>query len=340
MTMIEIDGSFGEGGGQVLRTSLALSMITQTPVHLRKIRAGRHKDGLLRQHLTGVLAAAEICGATVQGAELRSTEVVFEPGPVVAGEYSFAVGTAGSANLVLQTILPALAAADGPSTVTVRGGTHNPKSPSTTFLTQTFAPALAAFGPQLDLELQDWGFFPAGGGCLQARIHPAPWRAADIGDRGEIRSMTVHSIVSHDSRGAARRRASAVGASLDLPKQDWHSTVVKSIGPGAVVWVQAVTEAGVMVFMHVPQRRGKKTAAPDLTREVDRWERSGVFVDEHLADQLLIPMALAGGGSIRTLAPSLHTTTNCTVISRFLPVDFEITEQGPDLVHIQAHRRS
>jgi RNA 3'-terminal phosphate cyclase (ATP) len=144
--MVEIDGRHGEGGGQILRTSLALSAITGTPVRFTHIRAGRKKPGLQRQHLACVKAAAAICGASVKGAEVNASTVTFEPGPLTGGDFHFAIGTAGSTGLVLQTVIPALLAAPAPAHVVVEGGTHNPMSPPFDFLARAFAPQLERMG--------------------------------------------------------------------------------------------------------------------------------------------------------------------------------------------------
>ena len=171
--MITIDGSKGEGGGQVLRSSLSLSMVTGQPFRIKNIRAGRAKPGLLRQHLTCVRASEAVCNATVEGAELGSKEIVFRPGAVQPGLHTFAVGTAGSAMLVLQTVLPPLMLATETSTVTVEGGTHNDHAPPFDFLEHAFVPLLRRMGARVDLILDGYGFYPAGGGRVVATISPA-----------------------------------------------------------------------------------------------------------------------------------------------------------------------
>src|SRR5215831_445162 len=170
--MLKIDGSLGEGGGQVLRTSLALSALTGQPFEIEKIRASRKKPGLMRQHLTSVQAAARVCNAHVEGAAISSQSLRFAPGPAVAGVYEFQVGTAGSATLVLQTVLPPLLLARGPSRVVVEGGTHNPLAPPFDFLERSFLPLIQRMGPSVELELRRPGFFPAGGGRFHAKIKP------------------------------------------------------------------------------------------------------------------------------------------------------------------------
>ncbi len=186
--MITIDGSQGEGGGQVLRTSLGLSLVTGKAFRIEKIRAGREKPGLLRQHLTAVRAAAQVGGAKVSGDEIGSRTLAFEPEQVRGGEYEFAVGTAGSATLVLQTVLPALIVAGGPSRLTLKGGTHNPWSPPFDFLQKAFLPLLERMGAKVTAELIRPGFYPAGGGEFTVEIQPVPGgrlQPLDLLERGE-----------------------------------------------------------------------------------------------------------------------------------------------------------
>ena len=185
--MITIDGSQGEGGGQILRTSLALSLVTGQPFRMERIRAKRQKPGLLKQHLTAVEAAKTVGCAEVEGAALSSQTLEFRPGPVTPGNYRFAVGTAGSATLVLQTVLPALLTASGHSTLTLEGGTHNPMAPPFDFLEKCFMPLIHRMGPSVELELRRPGFFPAGGGRFHARIEPAKKLSRlDLPERGRF----------------------------------------------------------------------------------------------------------------------------------------------------------
>ena len=169
---LKIDCSMGEGGGQILRSSLALSLVMGRSIRIEKIRAGRKKPGLLRQHLTAARAAAEIGRAQVRGVELGSEELEFAPGVVVPGEYRFAVGSAGSATLVLQTVLPALLTASGPSQLVLEGGTHNPMAPPFDFLEKAFLPCIRRMGPRVEATLTRPGFYPAGGGAFEVAIEP------------------------------------------------------------------------------------------------------------------------------------------------------------------------
>ena len=205
--MLRIDGSEGEGGGQVLRSALALSVVTGTPVAIDGIRARRKKPGLQRQHLTAVQAAARIGCAEVEGAQLGSGSIVFSPHGCVGGHHEFAIGTAGSTTLVLQTILPALWAADGPSTVRLKGGTHNPMSPPFDFLERSFAGAMARMGAGLELQLHRHGFFPAGGGEITATVTPARWRSIDLMEAAGDPLVQPRILFSSLPRNVADREA-------------------------------------------------------------------------------------------------------------------------------------
>src|SRR5262245_8429391 len=195
--MVTIDGSIGEGGGQILRTALSLSLVTGKPFRIEKIRAGREKPGLLRQHLTAVNAALQIGQAKADGIIVGATELTFIPGKIVAGAYRFAIGTAGSTTLVLQTVLPALLTADGPSRLTLEGGTHNPFAPPFEFLQRTFLPVLNRMGPQVTVSLERPGFYPAGGGRFNVAIQPCErLRSVELKDRGEIQRRLAKAVVA------------------------------------------------------------------------------------------------------------------------------------------------
>jgi RNA 3'-terminal phosphate cyclase (ATP) len=329
--MLTIDGSAGEGGGQILRTSLALSVITGEPFRIDNIRAGREKPGLLRQHLTGVRAAAAISNADVDGDALGSRSVTFRPRPVHHGDHTFAIGTAGSTTLVLQTVLWPLALAAGPSRVTIEGGTHNKASPPYQFLEASFAPLVRRMGLGLDLQLESWGFYPAGGGRIVADIAPVgKLEPLHLGERGPIAHLGVHAAVSGLSEAIAQRELTVLCAALGVPRRDGHVVnVVPAHGPGNVAWVTAACDEVIAVFTGFGEKgRRAEDVAGDVAAATKDWMEAEVPVDEHLADQLLLPMALAGGGSFRTTRPSLHTTTNADVIRRFLDVRVGIEPDG------------
>jgi len=337
--MLTLDGSSGEGGGQILRTALALSMITGRAFHIHDIRAGRRKPGLLRQHLTGVKAAKKICGARVDGMTLSSGELVFRPGPVVPGKYHFAIGTAGSTSLVLQAVLPALMVADGPSELVLEGGTHNTAAPPFDFLVRTFAPVIARMGPRLELSIQRYGFFPAGGGRITVRIVPAPIRGITLETRGKLVDKQVRALIANLSPAIARRELAIAARGLDLAEDQCHIRSIREAqGPGNAILLDLICEE---ITETICGFGDHGTSAEDVARgavaEAVRFLEADVPVGEHLADQLQIPFALAGGGSFKTLAPSTHFETNAETIRAFTGTRFMLDKEHGNAwrVHIK-----
>lgn len=327
---IRIDGAQGEGGGQILRTSLSLSLVTGKPFRIDNIRAGREKPGLLRQHLTAVLAAAEVGGAQVEGAALGSTALSFAPGRAKPGEYRFAVGTAGSGTLVFQTILPALVLASAPSKVTIEGGTHNHAAPPYDFLARTFLPLLGRMGPKIRMQFDRYGFYPAGGGRFSAEIQPVRrLEPIEIGARGEIASRRVIAIAANLPRHIANREAETAAAMLNWAP-DTHAVEVtrESAGPGNVVMVEIGSPEVTEIFTAFGRIGvSAENVANSVAREAREYLASTAAAGEHLTDQLLLPMALSGGGSFTAVKLNLHARTNMDVIAKFLPVFFEVIEQ-------------
>jgi RNA 3'-terminal phosphate cyclase (ATP) len=319
--MVVIDGAAGEGGGQILRTSLALSLVTGAAFRIEAIRAGRKKPGLLRQHLTAVQAAAEISGARVQGAEMGSLALTFAPRAVVPGEYSFSIGTAGSATLVLQTVLPALLTAPKPSRIKLEGGTHNPAAPPFEFLERAFFPIINRMGPTVQCALVRHGFYPAGGGCLSVSIEPAPrLQGFEIHERGEITSRSATAIVAHLSEQIAQRELEVVSRKLSW-KQEWLQAKVASDshGPGNILLLEIGGESCHEVIAAFGARGvSAEAVAEHAADEARRYLASDAPVGVHLADQILLPLSIAGEGSYRIQAPSRHLRTNADVIERFL----------------------
>jgi len=327
--MIRIDGSFGEGGGQVLRTSLSLSLVTGEPFRIENIRAGREKPGLLRQHLTAVLAAAEVGSAKVEGAELGSGSLTFVPGAVRAGEYRFAVGTAGSGTLVLQTVLPALMLAQGPSKVVIEGGTHNQAAPPFDFLARVFVPLVERMGPRVALQFERYGFYPAGGGRFVAEIAPVrELRPLQIGERGSATGRKIHAVVANLSRQIAEREVKAAGSLLNWgPETHVVQSTRESAGPGNVVMIEV--ESGDVREMFTEFGRigvSAEKVAQGAAREAREYLIANAVAGEHLTDQLLLPLALAGAGSFSALKLNMHARTNMAVIGQFLPVKFAVEE--------------
>lgn len=331
--MITIDGSEGEGGGQILRSSLALALVTGQPFRMERIRAKRQKPGLLRQHLTAVEAAKTVGCAEVAGAEMNSQELEFRPGPVTPGNYRFAVGTAGSATLVLQTVLPALLTTSGRSTLTLEGGTHNPMAPPFDFLERSFMPLIQQMGPRVELELRRPGFFPAGGGRFHARIEPVKRLSQLVlTERGAIQHRRARVWLSKLSAEIAEQELAVVREELRWRAEECEVEVVAHPkGPGNALVLEIKSEHVTGIFTGFGERgRPAEEVAQEAIAAAQGWLEANVPVDEYLADQLLLPLALAGGGLFRTTKPSRHTTTNAEVIHRFMPVPIQF-EQESDL---------
>jgi RNA 3'-terminal phosphate cyclase (ATP) len=330
--MIELDGSHGEGGGQILRTALALAMCTGTPLRIERIRAKRPKPGLMRQHLTCVLAAQEVCGATVVGAELGAQTLEFRPGRVHAGDYRFAVGTAGSCTLVLQTVLPPLMLADAPSRLHLSGGTHNPMAPPFHFLQRSFAPLMRRAGAKLDLTLRRHGFYPAGGGEIEAVITPADGglRPFDLLERGEPVEAFAEAVAPALPRGVAERELEALERLTGWDKHQLRiGTARQNEGPGNALMTTLAYEHLSEVFIAFGERGlSAEEVARKVFTEMRAYEVSAGAAGPHLADQLALPLALAVAGSGRPAAYTCtelteHSRTNFGVIERFLDVRFD-----------------
>ena len=334
--MITIDGSTGEGGGQMLRTALALSLVTGRPFRIEKIRAGRRKPGLLRQHLTAVHAAVNVSSARVSGAEMESQTLSFEPSQMQGGDYRFAVGTAGSATLVFQTILPALMLAREPSRLTLEGGTHNPYAPPFEFLARAFLPILRRMGAVVDTSLEAYGFYPAGGGRFTATIEPcSKLGRISLLERGETR-VHARALVAALGENIAARELSVVREQLGLARELCRAeTVATTVGPGNVlmIMIDEPSVSEVITGFGVKGVSAEKVAQ-DACAEARALLTTGVPVGTHLADQLLIPMALAGGGTFRTLKPTSHTVTNAEVIQRFLNVSVAIEHERHNVYRV------
>lgn len=327
--MLEIDGSLGEGGGQVARSAVALAMVSGTPIRLRRIRAGRMRPGLRRQHLTAVQAAAAICGARLSGDRVGSSELELEPGPVAAGDYRFAVGTAGSTTLVLQCVLPALLTASDPSSLVIEGGTHNPMAPPFPFLAGTFLPLVRRMGPKVTATLERPGFHPAGGGRIRVDVEPCRrLEGFELLDRGRILARRATAILAHLPRHIGERELRQVRRRLGWPRKGLRVEEIEgSASPGNVLVLEVASEALTETFVGFgrPGVRAEQVAGK-AADEARRYLDSQVPVGEHLADQLLLPLALAGSGAFATLPLSRHATTQIELIGRFLEVPIAVEE--------------
>ena len=323
MKPIQLDGT--DGGGQMLRTALSLAMITGQAFRMTRIRGRRAKPGLMRQHLTCVRAACEISGGTADGAEIGSTELVFRGGELRGSSYHFAIGTAGSTGLLLQTLLPALLHAGTPSTLRLEGGTHNPLAPPFEFLEQVFLPTLRRMGAEATITLVQTGFAPVGGGTIECHIQPCPKLAPlELHDRGDLIDLRLRVPIRNLSASIAERMLAA--ARDQLPCDD-AAVESRDPGPGRGVcclyqanFTHAAELTSSFGEMNVTAERVGRRAAKMLADFIG----TDAPVGRHLADQLLLPMALAGTGSFTTMAPDDHVPTNISVIGKFLPVKFHL----------------
>ncbi len=337
MESVVIDGSKGEGGGQILRTSLALACITGKGLHIENIRASRRNPGLAKQHLACVQAAREISDGRCHGAALSSKVLDFEPGTVRGGNFHFDIGSAGSASLVIQTVLPALFLADKPSRVTVTGGTHNPLAPPFDFLSETFLPAIANAGFEANCKLLKHGFFPAGGGKIMFDIQP--WQKSACGGRRTIdlcepdEQIQIHARIytaKLPAHIAQRQEKLLLQSKLNIQDIE-HIEVTDSDGPGNCVMIRlsgSSPKVGTTVFTAFGMR-GKPShrVVGEVVSLAEDFFARGAGVDRFLADQLLVYMAISKTGCYTTSELSSHLLTNIEIIKQFLPIKFSADEQ-------------
>jgi len=331
MDPLVIDGSKGEGGGQTLRTSLALACITGRAVRIEKIRARRRNPGLARQHLCCVRAACRICNGRAEGDQLGSGTLDFKPGPVRGGHYHFDIGSAGSASLVAQTILPALFCADRPSRVTIAGGTHNPWAPPYEFLNETFLPAIAQAGFNARCKLLAHGFYPVGGGRMSFTVEPRNPRQTGTIEMCQPPIQPRLKAVVYTAKLpveiAIRQEKLLAKSHLEFEEIE-HVEIDDSPGPGNCAAIHVCTKRGTTVFTAFGQRgKPSQKVISELVDMTRAFLCSGAAVDRFLADQLLIYMALGAAGSFTTNELSSHLLTNIEVIKQFLAVDFTTQRQ-------------
>lgn len=329
--MITIDGSEGEGGGQMVRNACALSLVTGEPFRISNIRGRRAKPGLMRQHVTAVEAACAISGSECSGLTVGATELEFRPGRATPGEYHFAVGTAGSTGLVLQTVLMPLILADGPSRLVLEGGTHNMLAPPFDFIERTFLPIINRMGPNVSARIVRHGFYPRGGGRIDVDITPAPLAPIDCIERGEQLGVTGQVLFAGLPFEVAERMLAR--ARRDLAAWPNEAFAVRQLpadqGPGVILLLEAqyanVTEV-VSGFgqLGVPAERLAKTSAARM----NGFQASSAFAGPYLADQLVLPFVVSGGGSLTTVKPSQHLLTAIDIVRRFSGYKITLTKQG------------
>ncbi len=336
-TMKYIDGSQGEGGGQILRTSLTMAMLTGTDIKIEHIRAGRAKPGLMRQHLACVLAAQKICRAKVSGAKVGSTSIIFKPESIQSGDYEFSVGTAGSTLLIFQTVLPALLVANGESRLKLHGGTHNMMAPSFDFINLAFLPVLKQMGIEVDIKLLRHGFFPQGGGEWRAVIKPAAdIKPVNLLKKGELISKRAVVTSSNIPEHIAQRELAEISRRCGWSGAELCSDVVDCLGSGNIVSMRLQHENCSEVIEHVGKVGiSAERVARNAVKDLQRYHLKDAAVGEHLADQLLLPMFIGNGGVFRTLKPSLHTRTNRDIIHIFTDKRFKFEELDRDLWEIR-----
>lgn len=351
MTHIHIDGSMGEGGGQILRSSLALSLITGKSLSIEKIRANRERPGLRRQHLTALDAATQVGQCHTCDARVGTTELVFEPNGIRGGEHVFDIKTAGSTTLTLQAILPALILAKEPSKVTLIGGTHNPMAPPFDFLQHVFFPIINRLGPKVDAKLIRYGFYsgrgrhgsdPLGRGEFQVEIQPVEkLQPLHLLDRGEIRSQGAKILIANLPSHIAEREKKTV-----LEMTGWKKSMVSieeidASEPGNAVMLHAeskIVSERCTGFGELGVRAEK--VARRAVKEFLRYLESGVPVGEHLADQLMLPLGIAawqgaGQSQFVTLPLTSHSTTHIEILKRFLEIEIHVEEIDREKVLVQ-----
>lgn len=331
--MLKIDGARGEGGGQVLRSALALSLCLKVPFKIINIRLRRSRPGLQPQHLAAINAAARLSRAHLEGAELHSRELRFAPRHVEPGNYQFDIGTAGSTSLVIQTLLPALMLAASPSTLNITGGTHNPLAPTYDYLHEAFFPLLERMGPAIQSRLIRPGFYPRGGGQVAIAIQPAARLAPlHLPQRGPIDHQYARILSSRLPKHVAEREWQIIRQQLHY-REDQRELMYAddALSPGNAVnlIIKARHLSAVFTALGRPGWPAEDVARAAVS---DLWHylASQVPVDPHLADQLLLPIALAGAGSYRTTTPSSHTRTNMDIIALFTGTRFTCRELTPN----------
>jgi RNA 3'-phosphate cyclase len=326
---VHIDGSLGEGGGQILRTSMALAALLGQPVVIDRIRANRRQPGLKTQHLAGVLALADITDAEMHGAHKHSTRLVFMPHTLKGGKYRFEISTAGAACMLFGAVLPPLLFAPQPSEITITGGTHVPFSPPFHYLARVFLPALRKMGAEVELELVRWGFYPKGGGEIRAHVKPClKLKRIQLQRRGPLKELKLSAYSAHLPDHIVQREIGHVGKSLAQysEKLRSHPGSCHALSPGNFVFLEADYEDVKTGFSSLGKRgKPSEEVADEVCRAFRDFDRAMAAMDKHLADQLILYMALAHGESFFTTEKvTSHLLTNIDIIRMFLAVGMHV----------------
>ncbi len=347
MSVVEIDGSVLEGGGQILRTALALSAITGKPIRIYNIRVKRSNPGLQQQHLTSVIAAARIANAQVTGAVKGSTELVFRPGKIGCSDFRFDIGTAGAITLVIQAILPMLVFAPCRSVVTITGGTDVPWSPPIDYVRFVMLPMLGLFGVRAEARLVKRGHYPRDGGEVILTVEPSrlkPVEVVEFGDLREVRGVS-HAVrlpahVAHRQANSAREYLVKAGVKvpIDITVETYEQGRDPHLGPGSGVVLWAVSSKGLIKGADALGERGKpaEVVGEEAAKVLLENLRSGMALDEYMGDMVVPYMALAGGGMVGVSRITLHALTNIYIVERMLGVKFEVSgkEGAPGLIRV------
>ena len=340
MNTVQLDGSQGEGGGQILRSALSLSVITGRPVHIHNIRAGRKKPGLMRQHLSCVTAAKALGMAEVSGAELGSKTLEFAPSQNAPSQapqtWEFNIGSAGSSMLVAQTIIPILLHLRQHVAVTIIGGTHNPLAPSADYIRAVFIPILARMGAQITLVLERYGFYPAGGGRVLLQFQPSTLQPIALMERGALQNLHASAVVQGLPHEIAERELATLQQRLKLAPEQLESHAVDGFGVGNTVQITAQYAHCSAAFWALGEKgRSSEAVAGDVAQQFNAYSQVSAPVDAHLADQLLLPMTLAGGGEFVCTYATPHLYTNAEVIAAFGAAEISFTPMPQGAVHVK-----